>query len=65
MTEAERWKAVAGRELKGRDPETLTWATPEGIAVRPVYLAADAEGLAHLGAPPGAPPNTRGPKATM
>ena len=30
------WQALAAKEVKGRD---LTWATPEGIAVKPLYTA--------------------------
>ncbi len=54
------WQTLARREVKGAD---LTWATPEGIAVKPLYTAADVEGL-----DPGLPgfaPYTRGVKATM
>ena len=59
------WADLAKKELKGADPESLVWDTPEGIPVRPLYTEADLEGLAHLGAPPGFAPFTRGPKATM
>ena len=38
------WHDLAAKELKG-DPESLVWATPEGIPVRPLYTAADLEGL--------------------
>jgi methylmalonyl-CoA mutase len=67
MSEAdlEAWRALAGRELKGREPETLTWATPEGIAVKPLYVEADLAGLEHLGGLPGVAPFVRGPRATM
>ncbi|MEL6948342.1 MAG: methylmalonyl-CoA mutase family protein, partial [Pseudomonadota bacterium] len=53
--------------MKGGDPNTLIWDTPEGIAVKPVYTRDDIEGLEHLetGDLPGAVPFTRGPKATM
>ena len=54
------WAAAASKEVKGKD---LTWHTPEGIAVRPLYTAEDAEGL-----DPGLPgfaPFTRGPYASM
>ena len=30
----EDWKALADKEVKGRD---LTWHTPEGIAIKPLY----------------------------
>ncbi len=66
MTDAtDTWQGQALRELRGRDPESLTWATLEGIAVRPVHTAADLEGLAHMGGMPGAAPFTRGVRATM
>jgi methylmalonyl-CoA mutase len=64
-SEIEAWRELARRELKGREPETLTWQTPEGIPVRPLYTADDVEGLDHLGSLPGLPPYTRGPRATM
>ena len=59
------WTALARRELKGEDPETLTWETPEGIAVKPLYTAADLEDIEHLGGLPGIAPFLRGPRATM
>ncbi|WP_417627024.1 methylmalonyl-CoA mutase [Pararhodobacter aggregans] len=59
------WEALAAKELKGASPETLTWQTLEGIAVKPVYTEADLEGLDHLGSMPGIAPFTRGPRATM
>src|SRR5687767_8313318 len=59
------WEKLAAKELKGADPATLTWTTPEGIAVRPLYTAADLEGLEVTSGLPGLPPFTRGPRATM
>jgi methylmalonyl-CoA mutase len=59
------WRAAAARELKGRDPASLTWTTLEGIAVKPLYTAADTEGLPHMGGLPGIAPFTRGVRATM
>ena len=52
------WQALAATEVKGRD---LIWATPEGIAVKPLYTADDAgdPGL------PGFAPFTRGVRASM
>ncbi|MEX2520006.1 MAG: methylmalonyl-CoA mutase family protein, partial [Paracoccaceae bacterium] len=58
------WRARAEKELK-RDPDTLVWNTPEGIAVKPLYTEADLEGAGHLGSLPGAAPFTRGPRSTM
>ncbi len=59
------WRKLAERELKGRTADDLTWETPEGIAVKPLYTGDDTEGLSHLGSLPGIAPFTRGPRATM
>ena len=59
------WKTQAEKELRGRALDDLTWETPEGISVKPVYDSGDLEDLSHLGGMPGAAPFTRGPKATM
>ena len=59
------WAKLAELELKGRDPATLTWETLEGIKVKPLYTAADVEGLPHMGGVPGVGPYTRGVRATM
>jgi methylmalonyl-CoA mutase len=61
---ADDWNGLAREEIGG-DPERLVWATPEGIPVRPLYTAADLEGLEALATPPGFPPFTRGVRATM
>ncbi|MED5545873.1 MAG: methylmalonyl-CoA mutase [Pseudomonadota bacterium] len=53
------WKALADKEVKGRD---LTWNTPEGIAVKPLYTAEDVTTDPGL---PGFAPFTRGVKASM
>jgi methylmalonyl-CoA mutase len=59
------WRALASNDLKGADPDTLVWETPEGIAVKPLYTDADLEGIEHLGGLPGFAPFVRGPRATM
>ncbi|MEM6826623.1 MAG: methylmalonyl-CoA mutase [Pseudomonadota bacterium] len=54
------WNALADKEVKGRD---LTWETPEGFPIKPLYTAED-----HAGFDPGLPgfaPFTRGVKASM
>ncbi|WP_395636071.1 methylmalonyl-CoA mutase family protein, partial [Sphingorhabdus sp.] len=58
MANIDEWKKAADKEVKGKD---LTWRTPEGIAVKPLYTAADAgdPGL------PGFAPFTRGVRASM
>jgi len=52
-------------EATGGDPTELAWATPEGIAVPPLYTASDTEGLDFLGTYPGIAPYLRGPYPTM
>ena len=59
------WTEAAAKELKGKSPDDLTWQTPEGIAVKPLYTAADLEGLEHIDSLPGFAPYLRGPRATM
>ncbi|MEY3834005.1 MAG: methylmalonyl-CoA mutase [Pseudomonadota bacterium] len=58
MANIDEWKKAADKEVKGKD---LTWHTPEGIAVKPLYTSADAgdPGL------PGFAPFTRGVRASM
>ncbi|MEP2783766.1 MAG: methylmalonyl-CoA mutase [Pseudoruegeria sp.] len=66
MTDSKKtWETLAEKELRGRPMDDLTWNTPEGIAVQPVYTADDTEGLDHMGGMPGVEPFTRGPRATM
>ena len=59
------WKTLARKELKGREPDDLTWATLEGIPVKPIYTAEDTADLPHMGGVPGVAPFTRGVRATM
>ncbi|WP_283177510.1 methylmalonyl-CoA mutase [Gemmobacter sp. 24YEA27] len=59
------WEALASKELKGKPASSLNWQTLEGIEVKPLYTAADLEGLPQLGELPGVAPFTRGPRATM
>ena len=61
----EEWRAVARKELKGKNPESLNWETLEGITVKPLYTQADCAGMQHLDSLPGLAPFTRGPRATM
>jgi methylmalonyl-CoA mutase len=60
----DEWRALAEREVKG-DLDRLTWETPEGIAVRPLYTAEDLEGLEAVDTLPGFEPFLRGIRATM
>ena len=61
----EQWQALVGKELKGKTPADLTWNTLEGIAVKPLYTAADTQGLSQMGEVPGIAPFTRGVRASM
>ncbi|MEO6318732.1 MAG: methylmalonyl-CoA mutase [Acidimicrobiales bacterium] len=59
------WRALATKDLQGADPDTLVWETPEGIAVQPLYTAADVAHLPHVDGIPGEAPFVRGVRATM
>ena len=61
----EAWSVLVEQETRGRPPGDLAWRTPEGIDVKPLYTAADLEGLSHLDSLPGFAPFVRGPRATM
>jgi len=65
MANLDDWKKLAEKELRGRDLGELTWATPEGIDVKPLYTSADLEEMGYQETLPGFPPYTRGTKATM
>jgi methylmalonyl-CoA mutase len=58
------WAELAAAEVGG-DPERLTWPTPEGIPVAPLYTAEDLEGLEFVDTLPGFEPFVRGVRATM
>ena len=53
------WEALAAKEVKGKD---LSWHTPEGITVKPLYTADDVTADPGL---PGYAPFTRGVRASM
>ncbi len=59
MAKIEDWQAAAAKEVKGKD---LTWHTPEGIDVKPLYTADDVKADPGL---PGFAPFTRGVRASM
>ncbi|WP_298728454.1 methylmalonyl-CoA mutase [uncultured Ferrovibrio sp.] len=61
----EAWAKLAQKELGDKPLSELLWETPEGITVKPLYTAADLEGLETLGSLPGFEPFTRGVRATM
>jgi methylmalonyl-CoA mutase len=62
MANIDDWKKAAEKEVKGKD---LTWQTPEGIDVKPLYTADDV-GVSNSGPGlPGFAPFTRGVRASM
>jgi methylmalonyl-CoA mutase len=52
-------------ESTGKGADALTWETPEGIGVKPVYTADDLAGLDFLDTYPGVAPFLRGPYPAM
>src|SRR5207342_92808 len=63
----DQWKALVAKELKGADADSLTWETPEGIDVKPLYTSDD---LASVPADqrdnlPGFAPFVRGVRGSM
>ena len=62
MAKIEDWQAAAAKEVKGKD---LTWNTPEGFAIKPLYTSEDV-GVSDSGPGlPGFAPFTRGVRASM
>ena len=59
------WRTAAAKSAPGGDVEALNWVTPEGLTVKPLYTAADLQGLEHADTLPGFAPYVRGPQATM
>ena len=59
------WTKLAAKDLDGESVDSLTWTTPEGIPVKPLYTAADLEGLEAVDSLPGFAPFLRGVRATM
>ena len=61
----EAWQAAAAKSAPGGNVAALAWTTPDGITVKPLYTAADLQGLPHTDTLPGFEPYIRGPQATM
>ncbi len=61
----QQWQALAEKELRGKALDELTWVSPEGIPVKPLYSVEDLEAIAHLNTFPGFAPFVRGPRGTM
>jgi len=63
--DAKAWAALAEKELRGRGLASLIWEAPEGFTVKPLYTAADLDGLEAVDSVPGLEPFLRGVRATM
>ncbi len=63
-TSLENWRKQTEAETQKPVSELAT-ETLEGIRIKPLYTAADLEGLAHLDSLPGSAPFVRGPRASM
>ncbi len=61
----DQWTQAAAKSAPGGQVDALNWHTPDGITVKPLYTAADLQGLAHTDTLPGFEPYLRGPQATM
>jgi len=59
------WEKAAAKSLRGESPDSLAWRTPEGLTLKPLYTAADLEGLPYSDTLPGIEPFVRGPQPTM
>ena len=61
----EKWRELAAKELRGKDPSDLFWTSPDGIDIKPLYTAEDLEKLEQVDTLPGIFPFLRGPRATI
>ena len=61
----DQWKRAAAKSAPEGDLGKLDWHTPDGIVVKPLYTAADLEGLPYTDTLPGFAPFVRGPQPTM
>ena len=59
------WAKAAAKSAPLGDVEALSWQTPDGISVKPLYTAADTQDLPYANTLPGFEPYLRGPQATM
>lgn len=59
------WRKLVSGELRNKSIEDLTWKTPEGIDVKPLYTAEDLNDIPHRDNLPGFFPFTRGVRGSM
>ncbi len=65
MATLDNWKSLASQECKGKPLEQLSWATPEGLDIKPLYTESDLKDNSYRNTLPGLEPFIRGPRATM
>jgi methylmalonyl-CoA mutase len=65
LSDIQKWKELAEKELRGKPLDALTRKTPEGIDIKPLYTALDTQNMECADTLPGFDPFVRGPKATM
>ncbi len=65
LSDIQKWKELAEKELRGKPLDALTRNTPEGIDIKPLYTALDTQNMECADTLPGFDPFVRGPKATM
>ncbi|MBC7548412.1 MAG: methylmalonyl-CoA mutase [Polaromonas sp.] len=61
----EAWRKSAAKSAPRGDVDALSWKTPDGFAVKPLYTAEDIKDLPYTNTLPGFEPFIRGPQATM
>ena len=61
----DQWARAAAKSAPGGDVAALSWVTPEGLTLKPLYTAADTADLPYTNTLPGFEPFIRGPQATM
>ena len=61
----DEWRLLVSGELRGKKVDDLTWNTPEGIDVKPLYSADDVVDIPHKDNLPGFFPYTRGVRGSM
>ncbi|MBH1966523.1 MAG: methylmalonyl-CoA mutase [Comamonadaceae bacterium] len=59
------WEKAAAKSAPAGNVEALSWRTPDGITVKPLYTAEDVKDLPYTNTLPGFEPFLRGPQATM
>lgn len=63
--ELKKWQQMVAKETKGKTDKDLSFDTPEGIPIKPLYTKQDLEGNSDYLGLPGLPPYLRGPRASM